>query len=111
MSSRQRLPSGRSNTASSSSSVCALRQRPLRLTLIPEENSSDVNSNKISQSTERNMGTGRTLQEGAIGMPSSRVSTQREKGEAFSSRPWAAPSVQVWCNKLTHIIRTAALLF
>jgi hypothetical protein len=109
--SRQRQPSGRSNSYSSTTSV--IPSRPLRLALIPEESTTSTStstSNKIEISNDLrrpdrvvNTGAGRTLQEGMESgrssvrgdLASSRLSTYREVGAAFSDRPWRAPSVQV----------------
>ena len=109
MMSRQRQPSGRSNSYSSTTSV--IPSRPLRLALIPEESTTSTStSNKIEISNDLrrpdrvvNTGAGRTLQEGMESgrssvrgdLASSRLSTYREVGAAFSDRPWRAPSVQV----------------
>ena len=107
--SRQRQPSGHSNSYSSTTSV--IPSRPLRLALIPEESTTSTStSNKIEISNDLrrpdrvvNTGAGRTLQEGMESgrssvrgdLASSRLSTYREVGAAFSDRPWRAPSVQV----------------
>lgn len=84
-------------SSSSTSTSIPRQQRPLRLTLIPEEGSIEVNSpaRKNPMIVDQNIGTGRTLLEGIDSTPSSRLSTQRDQGDAYANKPWMAPSVQV----------------
>lgn len=92
MTNRQRQQStGRSNISSSTSTVLdSAPVRPLRLRLIPEE------------ATDRTVATVRT---DGLELPASSsrlgpraVEQDRNTFDAYSCRPWAAPSVQVNCN-------------
>mmetsp|Transcript_19770 Transcript_19770/g.36825 ORF Transcript_19770/g.36825 Transcript_19770/m.36825 type:complete len:288 (-) Transcript_19770:22-885(-) len=99
MSSRQRQPSGRSNSSQTQTTIAhPPSQRPLRLQIIPEDGSISSRTPQLksseNRSSEQFIGTGRTLQEEDVSNVSSRLNTYKDVGDAFSSRPWAAPSVQ-----------------
>lgn len=101
MCSRQRLPSGRTNGGSTTTVLPPRSQRTLRLALIPEDGSTNGTSRDVAPT--RNIST--LLEEREMSrkmsLPSSRLSTQRDDvNELYSSRPWAAPSVQVLTSQL-----------